>query len=117
MQRKLPAKADAGGQGVDFESAVGQLNEGFFFRDFTDSTSKFTPQGGSEVDLADGVVWLDDLFIVLQVKKRHAPAVTAAEKESKWFEKTVLKKATSQIRDTPKYLTECPTIELQNNRG
>jgi hypothetical protein len=117
MQGKSRAKTDAQGQPTDFESAVGQLNQDFFFRDFTYSTSTFTPEGGSEVELADNVVWLDDLFIVLQVKERHAPATTTAEKESKWFEAAVLKKATSQIRDTLKYLAEYATIELLNNRG
>lgn len=62
-------------------------------------------------------MWLDDLLIVSQVKERNAPAKTTEENERKWFSQAVLKKATSQVRDTLSYLGKYSKIELRNNRG
>jgi len=101
----------------DFETALEQLNEAFFFREFTFSSNTFRPAPGSELELADAVVLLDDLLIVYQVKQRHAPPNTKAETERKWFSESVLKKATRQIRDTLSYLEKYSEIELRKNRG
>jgi hypothetical protein len=102
---------------VDFETALEQLNEAFFFREFTFSSNTFRPSPRSELELADAVVLLDDLLIIYQVKQRHAPPNTKAETERRWFSESVLKKATSQIRDTLSYLETYSKIELRNNRG
>lgn len=59
---------------MDFETALGQLNQDRFFHEFTYSANNFTSRAGSEVELANKVVWLDDLPIVSQVEERHAPS-------------------------------------------
>jgi hypothetical protein len=100
----------------DFESAVGSLNKAYFFREFTFSTNTFTPIPARELELADKVVWLDDLMILAQIKERNAPQNTTATNERKWFEEEVLKKATRQIRDTLSYLRTYPQIKVRNNR-
>jgi hypothetical protein len=100
----------------DFESAVGRLNEAYFFREFTFSTNTFKPHPAKELELADKVVWLDDLMILAQIKERYAPQNTTASNERKWFEEEVLKKATRQIRDTLSYLKTYPQIKVRNNR-
>lgn len=102
---------------MSFENRVGQLNASYFFQEFTFSKNTFKPNPNSELELADSVVWLDDLLIVSQVKERNAPADTTPESERKWFEDEIVKKATRQIRDTLSYLKEYSEIELSNNRG
>jgi hypothetical protein len=101
---------------VDFENAVGKLNAAYFFREFTFSTNKFKPNPASELQLADAVVWLDDLMILTQIKERNAPPDTTPDREKKWFADEVVKKATRQMRDTLSYLKTYPTIKVRNNR-
>ncbi len=103
-------------QKQDFESAVGKLNAAYFFREFTFSTNTFKPNPASELELADKVVWLDDLMILSQIKERVAPPHTTADKERKWFADEVVKKATRQMRDTLSYLKTYPKIKVRNGR-
>jgi hypothetical protein len=103
-------------QKQDFESAVGKLNAAYFFREFTFSTNTFKPSPASELELADKVVWLDDLMILSQIKERMAPPNTTADKERKWFADEVVKKATRQMRDTLSYLKTYPKIKVRNGR-
>lgn len=102
---------------MNLEDAVGQLNADYFFREFTFSSNTFKPSPNAELELADKVVWLDDLLILSQVKERNAPPNSTAEKERIWFEDEILGKATRQIRDTMSYLKKYPKIEVSNNRG
>jgi hypothetical protein len=99
-----------------FESAVGELNTSYFFREFTFSTNTFKPDPAKELELADKVVWLDDMMILSQIKERIAPQDTTADNERKWFADEVVKKATRQIRDTLSYLDTYPQIKVRNNR-
>jgi hypothetical protein len=102
---------------MTFEEAVGNINADYFFREFTFSTNKFKPTPREELQLADAVVWLDDLLIVAQVKERNAAADTTPEKEKNWFLDEIGKKAVRQIRDTLTYLKTYDEIEVLNNRG
>jgi len=102
---------------MKFEDAIGELNAAYFFREFTFSSNTFKPNPTAELELADKVVWLDDLLVVYQVKERNAPSGTTSENERKWFAKEIVKHATRQIRDTLSYLKTYPQIELSNNRG
>jgi hypothetical protein len=102
---------------MSFEDAVGHLNSDYFFREFTFSSNTFKPNPNAELELADKVVWLDDLLILFQVKERNAPPSSTPEKERNWFEDEILRKATRQIRDTMSYLKNFPQIEVRNNRG
>jgi len=102
---------------MTFEDTVGELNSAYFFREFTYSRNTFRPTPRGELELADKVVWLDDLLIVSQIKERNAPVGTAPDRERRWFADEVLKKATRQIRDTLGYLKGFPQIEVTNNRG
>jgi hypothetical protein len=102
---------------MGFEENIADLNELFFFREFTFSKNTFRPEPQAEVEFADNVIWLDDLAILYQLKERNASTTTFPEREKKWFANDVLGKATRQIRNTLKYLDECAQIQLQNGRG
>lgn len=110
-------KSPSSGAAASFEDAVGRLNADYFFREFTFSSNKFTPEVSSELELADKIISMGDLLIVSQIKERNAPAAATEESEIKWFRDAVRNKATSQIRDTLKYLADYSPINLVNDRG
>lgn len=105
------------GKASGFEAEIGRINASYFFREFTFSSNTFKPDPKKELELADKIVWLDDLLIVSQLKERNPPPDTMSENESRWFRDEVLKKATRQVRDTISYLKTYPHIEVCNNRG
>ena len=48
-----------------------------FYREFTFDKNDFRASDGNKVELADNVIWLDDLLILIQIKERnHADAKT-----------------------------------------
>ena len=102
---------------MKFEGALGDLNQSYFFREFTYSTNTFKPDQRTELELADAVVWLEDFLIVIQAKERYASFGATAEDEENWFNKEVQGKAVTQIGNTLKYLRTYDSIELANNQG
>src|ERR1700733_12758310 len=91
-----------------FEDALGKLNSDFFFREFTFSSNTFAPTPSEELELADKIVWLDDLLMLYQLKERSVESETTADKERAWFESVVIDHGTRQIRDTLSYLKQYP---------
>lgn len=102
---------------MKFEGALGKLNESYFFREFTFSSNTFKPDRRTELELADAVVWLDDLLIAVQVKERYATFGATLADEENWFRNEVLGKAVTQIGNTLRYLQAYDSIELVNNQG
>ena len=102
---------------MSFEEDIAKLNEHFFFQEFTFSKNQFSPKPGEEVELADSLIWLDDIAVVFQLKERNLSDNPTADGERKWFDKKVVGVATKQIRDTLKYLNTSHQIKLENHRG
>ncbi len=102
---------------MSFENEIAQLNEHFFFREFTYSKNTFRPSPTAEVELADNILWLDDIVVAFQLKERNLVGATTAEEESHWFDRKVISRGTKQIRDTLTYLRSHAMIELKNHRG
>lgn len=102
---------------MSLEDTIADLNKFFFFREFTFSKNTFRPTPNKEVELADNVVWLDDILVVYQIKEREALGDSTSKKEEQWFKRTVLHKATRQVRNTLEYLNDCSEITLRNHRG
>jgi hypothetical protein len=100
-----------------FADALAALNEGHFFREFVYSRTTFRPIPEKEVELADNLVWLGDTLIAYQLKEREPAPGADSVTERRWFENKVIGKATRQIRDTIKYLSDLDTIHLRNGRG
>lgn len=102
------------------EEYVSQVNSNIFFQEFTFSKNKFCPpdiETKSELELADNVVWLDDILFVYQIKGRNEEDIGDVADELKWYQKKILKKATKQIKDTVRYLSEFSQIFIENERG
>jgi len=102
---------------LTLEEFLSELNEFYFFKEFTYTKNLFRTKDGREVEVADNILAIDDLYIAFQLKQRNEAAETTAEKENNWFSKKVLKKATKQIRDTIKYFQEYDEVILTNNQG
>lgn len=102
---------------MNFENYISKFNEFYFFREFTYSKNKFRKNNGQEVEIADNIILLDNIFIVFQMKERSTGHKRASNNDDNWFENKVLKKATKQIRDTIQYLKEYDEIILNNERG
>lgn len=102
---------------MSFEEDIANLNVYYFFREFTFSKNTFRPTSTEEFELADNIIYLDDILHIYQLKERQAPNSTSPKKEQRWFEQKILGKATKQIRDTLSYLHNHKNIQLQNHRG
>jgi hypothetical protein len=98
------------------EQYIAHLNSLAFWREFTFSQNKFSPRPGIELELADNLVWFGDRAYVLQLKEREGGTGEPAA-ERVWFQKKVVKKATSQIRDSLRFLDEQGQINVTNERG
>ena len=52
------------------EKEITQINQNVFFKEFTFDKNDFIIDGHNKVELADNVLWLDDLMIVIQIKEK-----------------------------------------------
>jgi len=102
---------------MNLEDGINNLNEHFFFKEFTYSKNIFKRPDGQEVEVADSIVYLDEISFIFQLKERDNPFNSTADKEKKWFKNKILKLATKQIRDTVSYISDYQNVVLSNNRG
>lgn len=103
---------------MNLEQIIHDLNSLSFFKEFTFSQNTFKPTAdGTELELADNIVWMGDDLTVLQLKERSIVDVVDEVGETRWFENKILKNGTKQVRDTLKYLSVNPAISVTNGRG
>jgi len=96
------------------ENIIAQINKGVFFKEFTFSKTDFKAlDSNQELEFADNVVWLDDLFFIFQIKEREKNS----NDDEKWFKNKVLKIAVRQIKSTLKYIQGYPEINIENEKG
>jgi hypothetical protein len=98
------------------EQFVAQLNANVFLREFSFSRLTFIPIPGQELEFADHVIWLDNVWLLYQLKARSA-VDDSVDRLRSWFKRKVLGTATRQIRDTLRYLDQQQNIVLRNQRG
>ena len=100
---------------TESEAYIAELNSNFFFKEFTYSSNKFkVDEKGEELELADNVIWLDDLLIISQIKERNKSEDSNIEN---WFKSKVLKKAVKQIKNTISYFDTYHDILIPNEKG
>lgn len=100
---------------TESEKYIAELNSNFFFKEFTFSSTEFKfDEKGQELQLADNVIWLDDLLLISQIKERKRSGNSDNEN---WFKNKVLKKAVGQIKDTISYFEIYKEISIPNERG
>ncbi|KFF11150.1 hypothetical protein [Flavobacterium hydatis] len=101
-------------QSTDSENIVSRINSSVFFKEFTFSKNDFKElDTNQQLEFADNVVWLDDLFFIFQIKERE----NGASSDEKWFESKIRNKAVKQIKSTLKYISKYPEIFIENEKG
>ena len=98
------------------EQYITRLNALAFWKEFTFGQNRFAPQPGNEFELADSLIWLSNYAYVLQLKERE-DETDNPDVERSWFTNKVIKKATSQVRDTLRFLEQHKLIRVTNERG
>jgi len=93
------------------EKAITLINQNLFFKEFTFDKNNFVTNNGTEVELADNLLWLDDLLIIIQIKEKDKVGNIPI---GKWFENKVLKKAKNQIKNTHNLLETQRSITISN---
>ena len=77
------------------ENIIAQINKGVFFNEFTFSKTDFKALDSNQIyEFADNVVWLDELFFIIQIKEQ----AKSSNDDMKWFENKILKIAVRQIK-------------------
>ncbi len=100
---------------TESEAHIADLNSTYFFKEFSFSSTKFKQnEKGEELELADNVVWLDDLLLITQIKERNK---TNDGNIENWFGRKILRKAVKQIKDTIKYFENYTDISIENEKG
>lgn len=99
---------------MNLEKRFAAIARTIFFSEFSFPGTRFKAKSGHEYELADHVVWIDNLLIALQLKERQPNLPGTGDP---WFENKVLKKATRQVRDTLAFLRQHDEIEIENQSG
>lgn len=96
------------------ENLISIINSNVFFKEFTFSKNDFKELNTKQnLEFADNVVWLDEIFFIFQIKERE----NETGDDKKWFENKVLNKGVKQIKSTLKYLENYPEILIENEKG
>jgi hypothetical protein len=93
---------------------IANLNANLFLREFSFSQTRFTPTGGTQVELADHVVRIGHWLFLYQLKERDSSATTTIDR---WLKKKVVTRATQQIRATIHLLNSGAPVLVANERG
>ncbi|MBI1326299.1 MAG: hypothetical protein GC136_01500 [Alphaproteobacteria bacterium] len=105
---------------MPFEDEIAELNQAYFFREFTYSNTNFRTRNEDDVEveleLADSLLSIEDSAVIFQLKEREVQGDSTLERERTWFENKVLRKGTKQVRDTLRYLESEEEITLKNHR-
>lgn len=100
------------------EDSLARINQDYFLREFTYSSSRFRSVSGQELELCDGAIWLDETLILSQAKQRNRDdATNSVDIEAKWFAKKVNKEAVGQLADSVRYLQTAASLPLINRHG
>lgn len=98
------------------EETVTLINQNLFFKEFTFDKNDFKIENGNTLELADNVLWLDDLLIVIQIKEKSSDTTDDASLR-KWFENKILRSARKQVKSTLEYLETYDSIKIKNGQG
>lgn len=100
---------------TNLESLVKDLHHDFYYKEYTYSRTQFAPEL-TEIELADNIVWLDDIFHIFQMKERFSQDDDSIDGAVKWFNNKVLGKAVRQIKNTIFYLEKYKEIRISNDK-
>ncbi|MBE7629583.1 hypothetical protein [Tenacibaculum piscium] len=101
---------------TESENLVTSINVNVFFKEFTFYKNEFYSENGKkELELADNVLWLDDLLFIFQTKERnHENSIKGVDS---WFKNKILNQAKRQITNSIKYFNKYENILVKNCRN
>lgn len=99
------------------EKFTAEINRNYFLREFSFEKNKFRAACGSEFELADHIICLPNETFVFQIKERDPNAASDPDTIVKWFKKKVIQEGCRQLQDSETYLTEQPSLFVENQRG
>ena len=97
------------------EQICQEINRKFYFDDFV-LTNLFYTKDGIKMEICDGLIEFQDIYIILQIKEKAANNDTD-ENNIKWLSKKVYKKAVSQIKDTIRILQNESSLVVEDMYG
>lgn len=99
------------------ERLLSAFAEKTFFKEFVIDDLCFTPESGSEIELADLLINLDSYIIAIQLKARNKTDQTDDKTiEDKWLNKKC-KNAKSQVKETLRQISSGNLPTFKNKRG
>lgn len=99
------------------ERLLSAFAEKTFFKEFVMDDLCFTPESGSEIELADLLINLDSYIIAIQLKARNQTDQTDDKNiENKWLSKKC-KNAKAQVKETLRLISSGSLRHLKTNAG
>ncbi len=99
------------------EQLLSAFSEDYFFKELVIDELKFTPEGSTEMEVADLLINLGNIIIAIQLKSRNAEDKTGNSiLESKWLQKKC-KIAKGQVKETLQFISSGTLPNFRNKRG
>ena len=99
------------------EQLISAFSEDYFFKELVLDNLQFTPEGTTNVELADLVINLGDIILAIQLKERNdANQTNNPITETKWFNDRC-KDAKKQVKKTIEYISAGKLPVFRNKRG
>ena len=74
------------------EKLLSSFSEDFFYKEIVYTDLKFVPEGGTEIELADLIINLENVILAIQLKERNERDRTQDKNVEEKLEKLLLKK-------------------------
>lgn len=74
------------------EKLLSSFSEDFFYKELVYADLKFVTEGGTEIELADLIINLEDVILAIQLKERNERDRTQDKNVEEKLEKLLLKK-------------------------
>lgn len=67
------------------EKLLSSFLEDFFYKELVYADLKFVPEGGTEIELADLIINLEDVILAIQLKERNERVLSKQASETRNF--------------------------------
>lgn len=67
------------------EKLLSSFSEDFFYKEIVYTDLKFVPEGGTEIELADLIINLEDVILAIQLKERNERVLSKQASETRNF--------------------------------
>ena len=67
------------------EKLLSSFSEDFFYKELVYADLKFVPEGGTEIELADLIINIEDVILAIQLKERNERVLSKQASETRNF--------------------------------